>query len=271
LAVEYRPLIAPVDLERMVDLEILVWGLDPRDAVPSTMLGAISHSGGMINGAFVNHQLVGFGVMFPAIIPAANLEDAFVYWSHITGVHPDHQKSGIGFQLKRAQRDWAVEHRASEIRWTFDPLQRGNANFNLRRLGVTFDRYLINFYGFMTDEINKGMPSDRVEAVWRLNDPRVIALANKQIEMFAESYDYPALLSRDSNGIPCINGHADGHTLSYLAYIPHSLKTLDRETILAWRLALRETLQQAFEAGYYAYDFDPEKCAYVLHKRVLGD
>ena len=52
------------------------------------------------------------------------------------------------------------------IAWAFDPLQAGNAHFNLARLGATAGRYIDNMYGERTDALNAGVPTDRLIAEW---------------------------------------------------------------------------------------------------------
>ncbi len=61
----YRGLHEPAEFERVIDLEIQVWGIEPRDAVPSSMLRALEHGGGLINGAWAGDELVGMSVMYP--------------------------------------------------------------------------------------------------------------------------------------------------------------------------------------------------------------
>ncbi|WP_241682876.1 hypothetical protein [Actinomadura sp. J1-007] len=63
----------------------------------------------------------------------------------------------------------------SRITWTFDPLVRRNAHFNLVKLGARPEEYLPSFYGAVEDSINGGDETDRVLAVWPLNDARVVA------------------------------------------------------------------------------------------------
>jgi chorismate synthase len=261
MEIEHRIIADPTDFERVVDLEITVWGLHPRDAVPASMLRAIQHGGGLVSGAFSGDQIVGLVVAFPVLNGGKP-----ILWSHMTAVHPAYQKAGIGVELKFMQRAWALQNDFDEIRWTFDPLQRGNAHFNLRKLGATFETYLVNFYGTMTDAINQGMPSDRVEAVWRLNDARVIALAAGQAELFGDSANYPALLLCDERGLPGTPTSIDPREPRCMAQIPPSLNALLPDAVMAWRLALRGALQAAFNEGYAAVDFDPLRSAYILHK-----
>ena len=68
--------------------------------------------------------------------------------------------------MKEIQRDHARSIGVDVIAWAFDPLQAGNAHFNLRRLGATASRYLENMYGRRADALNRGVPTDRLIAEW---------------------------------------------------------------------------------------------------------
>ncbi|MFN8560597.1 MAG: GNAT family N-acetyltransferase [Anaerolineae bacterium] len=172
--IQCRPLQDIDEFEAAYNLEIAVWGIDPSDAVPVNLLRALQHGGSSLLGAYDGARMVGVALAFPA-----RVGERWVLWSHLTGIDRAYQGQGVGFALKLYQRQWALDNGYDEIRWTFDPLQRGNAHFNLRRLGATAERYYVNFYGVMIDEINHAnVPSDRVEAVWRLRDPRVEQLQN---------------------------------------------------------------------------------------------
>ena len=55
--------------------------------------------------------------------------------------------------------------------WTFDPLVRRNAWFNISVLGATIDDYLVDFYGQMHDSINGNDPTDRLLVAWSTRGP----------------------------------------------------------------------------------------------------
>jgi predicted GNAT superfamily acetyltransferase len=90
--------------------------------------------------------------------------------SHMTGVIPGQLGRGVGHALKQHQRAWCGERGIDHITWTFDPLIRRNAWFNLIRLGATIERYHVNHYGALTDDVNAGDETDRVEARWNVRD-----------------------------------------------------------------------------------------------------
>lgn len=249
---DYRLLEQKRDFEHAIDLEIGVWGLNPRDATPANLMVALHHAGGATIGAYDGRRLVGVAFALPA-----RRDDRVILWSHSTGIHRDYQGQGIGYQLKQCQREWALTNGYDEIGWTFDPLQRGNANFNLRRLRAHTDRYHINFYGVMQDEINHGeLPSDRLEAVWSLNKP-VINCTD------INAGNLPYLLT--DAGEPQTS-MIELTEPEILVQIPRSIAALpSADALMKWRLALRDALTTAFDAGYTAVDFTDEN-AYLLRR-----
>jgi len=243
------------DLEKVVDLEMLVWGLPARDAVPSGLLHAMVNTGSLVVGAYEGNKLIGMALMFPT-----DRNKHKRLWSHMTAVDPAYQGQGIGFGLKQFQRNWALEHGYQEIGWTFDPLQRGNDNFNLHVLGSITNTYHVNFYGEMTDSINAGLPSDRVEVIWRLRSPRVKQLSERKpppspLSLSDISNEHYLLRSIDNQLV--FNKLSPQQNI-YLMEIPTNISALKQSSAdlaLAWRIASRNAFQIAFQAGYCAQDF----------------
>lgn len=254
------------EIDQAVELEIAIWGLDPKDAVPANLLHAMTRTGSLLVGAFDKDQMIGIAFAFPA-----PQETNKRIWSHMAGVLPDYQGSGVGFALKQFQRIWAIEHGYTTMSWTYDPLQRGNANFNLHLLGAIAQTYHVNFYGQMNDGINAGLPSDRVEVVWKLRDKKVARLAASKPGEITGVSNAPYLLESSSGQEPITqSANLDDRVHQYLAEIPSSLNRLKEtnpQIALAWRFALRSTMQAAFAKGYSATDFvttTEGRSAYVL-------
>ena len=103
--IDYRILHDPAELEEVVNLEISVWGLNPRNAVPTAILHVMALGGGLIMGAYDGTRLV--GLLICLVVKRGN--EVFL-WSHMTGTHPDYQNQGIGLALKRFQRRWALDN-----------------------------------------------------------------------------------------------------------------------------------------------------------------
>jgi predicted GNAT superfamily acetyltransferase len=137
-----------------------VWGMSVP-LVNVELLTAISHSGGYVVAAFERDRVVGASVGF-----LADHHGRPALHSHITGVVDSMRHAGIGRAIKLHQRAWAIERGLGSITWTFDPLVRRNAWFNVAILGAEVDAYLPSFYGEMSDAINAGDDSDRLLMAW---------------------------------------------------------------------------------------------------------
>jgi len=85
----------------------------------------------------------------------------------MTAVMDQYRDQGVGYALKMDQWKWAKRNNYPSISWTFDPLVRRNAKFNLVKLGVDISDYYPNFYGEMPDVLNAGDESDRLMVYWR--------------------------------------------------------------------------------------------------------
>jgi predicted GNAT superfamily acetyltransferase len=163
---EVRTLDTAPEMAAIVNVFQMVWGsVSPIASVE--LLRAISHAGGYVAGAFESGNIVGASFGFLA---RHNGEQAL--HSHITGILPGIQHSGVGRAVKQHQRTWAAEHEIPWITWTFDPLVRRNAWFNIEVLGAEIADYLVNFYGEMTDSINAHDESDRLMVAWSTDDSR---------------------------------------------------------------------------------------------------
>ena len=154
------------DLSDLASVDVLfasVWG-PGTPVIGVELLRALSHSGGYIAGAYLEGRLVGASVGF-----RGSHRGRPSLHSHATGVSAQARGLHVGRTLKLHQRDWAAGSGIPLITWTFDPLVRRNAWFNIARLGARPAEYLVDFYGPMTDAVNAGDPSDRLLMVWEVD------------------------------------------------------------------------------------------------------
>lgn len=264
--IEFRLLNDMRELEALVQLELDIWQLPPLDAAPSALMVAFIHNGGLIIGGYWEDRLVALALAF-----VGKKGDSIRLWSHMAGVHPDFRGQGIGQGIKWAQREFALAAGFTQIAWTYDPLLRGNANFNLRLLAATAQVYHVNHYGEMQDAINVGLPSDRLEVHWDLQDERVQAIAAGQA-IQRHALPAPFLLEKDLHGAPLTNVAVLSEAPAQCRIeIPRDVNRMRQEypdRALAWRLALREMMRIAFAAGYRAQDFVhvEDRCWYVLER-----
>lgn len=267
--IEIRPINTIEDMLQVEEVERVTWNMDERELISSHTLHALQHNGSALIGAFDGSKLVGFvlGVLGTVERPeridqvaAARLK----MYSVIAGVLPDYQVQGVGYQLKLAQRDFALRLGIRLITWTYDPLESLNARFNIGKLGAICGTYHRNFHGEMSGR-NAGLPTDRFEVEWWVTSNRVQSRTAQQ----RSALDLHALLG---GGAILVNGttfndaglavppndYVEQRGNLLLVEIPadfQSLKRADFSLAKEWRLHTRFLFEELFESGYVATDF----------------
>lgn len=261
--VKVRELRGVEELERVVALQQAVWGFADRDIVPAALLIAAQEEGALIAGAFAQGELIGFVFGFPTRDPAQQ-------HSHMLGVLEPYRGTGAALALKRFQRDWCLARGIARVVWTYDPLRGGNANFNVRKLGVTVRRYLPDCYGALRG-VNAGAPSDRFWAEWELASPRVAARLSAPPPP-ADVRDVP-FANRVDGDVPR-EAVLDLDAPRLLVRIPDDWGAIlgrDPALALRWRLHAREVFGHYFARGYRVTEFVPRPNAYVLERIPVGE
>jgi predicted GNAT superfamily acetyltransferase len=234
-----------------------IWGADPPDVVLGAgMMTTFAHSGNYVVGAYDDTGLVGVAAAFfgRAVWPALAAGGDHLH-SHVAGVDRARVGGGVGWAIKQHQRAWALAHGVPAVCWTFDPLIRRNAYFNLQKLGALPAAYLPDCYGPLADAVNAGDPTDRFFVRWELASPRAIAAAHGDVP----EVDVGALLAagaavrldRDRGDAPVPVPARDAGT--QLVAVPgdiESLRAADPALGARWRLAVREALMSLVAAGF---------------------
>jgi predicted GNAT superfamily acetyltransferase len=228
-----------------------VWGRDPAAGpiMDPAALTALAHAGGQVSGAFRDRRLVGATAAFLGRSPQG---EVFLH-SHVTGVVAGSEGRGVGRALKWHQRAWALERDITRVRWTFDPLIRRNAVFNLMVLGARAVEYSEDVYGRMRDARNAGAPSDRLVADWELSAPRVDAAADGR----AAAPDLAALrrsgaepvLTVTSSGGPALSPYDAPRRLVQIPADIEQVRSSDPELASRWAEAVRASLGGALHDG----------------------
>lgn len=232
-----------------------IWRPDPANPpVTAELLRALSKAGNYVAGAYDDDGLVGAGVGFFGAPAHRELH------SHIAGVSAAALGRSVGYALKLHQRAWALARDAAAITWTFDPLVRRNAYFNLAKLAADPAEYLPDFYGGMHDGINAGDASDRLLVRWDLTAPHVRRACAGLPRLGDAAVEWAAgavtALDRTATGEPR-RGPSDGATV--LVAVPSDVEALRLtapDTARRWRTAVREALGPLLAEGARVTGFD---------------
>ncbi|MFY9556432.1 MAG: hypothetical protein WAV47_17090 [Blastocatellia bacterium] len=172
------------DFQQCVELERAVWKDDDLGIMPVRLYMISKACNAPTIGAFDSSgRLVGFVHTMIAL-----MSGHVVYHSHLAAVVEDLRHKDIGFRMKLAQRQHAVDAGVPLITWTFDPLQSRNAHLNINKLGAVIRRYEVNYYSEgLSTVFDSGVPSDRVFAEWWVSSPHVESvLAGKSVQVEGE-------------------------------------------------------------------------------------
>lgn len=223
--IEIRTLHRAEEMVGLVEVFRQVWG-SVTELVTIEMLMAVSHSNGYVSAAYEtrsgDERILGASVA----ILARHLDQPALH-SHITGLLPGARKTGLGRAMKLHQKEWAAEQGIDWIVWTYDPLVRRNAWFNIAVLGAEVHEYMPSFYGTMSDAINHGDESDRLLVAWNVaTDPD--APLRDGAEAIARGTGY-SLVSTPEDIV--------------------ALRRTDPNQVMEWRSRSRAALSEAIERG----------------------
>ena len=220
-----------------------VWADPVGSPLRPEVLRALSHSGNYVGIVFDDATIVGVACGFRT--------DRDELHSHIAGVLPGYQHRSIGYVLKLHQRAWALRQGIPTITWTFDPIIRRNAHFNLIKLGAQIAEYVPDFYGTLTGQAAGDDHSDRLLVRWDL-------LAGVPGDPVEVGGDVTSVLAIGKQREPVLTLSAcDRGTIS----LPPDFEQLRRgqpELVMRWRHALRTALADVFERGHLIIGMDAQ-------------
>jgi predicted GNAT superfamily acetyltransferase len=269
--VAVRAVDSVVGLREVADLFSRVWDAPLVPPMPHDIMRSLAHAGGRVHGAFREGQLVGASV---AVFGPPAGDSCY---SLIAGVRPEAASRGIGLALKLAQRAWALRAGAVWMNWTFDPLLRRNARFNISRLGAVGTEYLVDFYGEIADGVNDP-ETDRLAVCWDLRAalPGSTAPAGLPGPRVPAGGAVPhAILAAGPAGepvaetVPGAGGSGPGRLRCWIPDGILTIRRTDPGLARRWRLAVREALGGAIGGGYRVTGL-MEPGWYVLEKAQAG-
>lgn len=237
-------------LEEARQLEHAIWDID---SIPVHQTIASIRNGGLVLGAYLNEELIGFNYSFPGYMDG----DVYLY-SHMLGIKREFRELGVGELIKIYQKDIAIERGYRKCKWTFDPLEARSGFLNFSKLRSTSSIYIANCYGEMEDPFNRHLPSDRLYAEWQLVDNDYLRWDVK-VEELMEEAEPVAEWSLSPAGLPLLDKDRKFDKESalirdaYLLPVPHDFQKIKVESApLAedWRYKTRAIFQTMFGQGY---------------------
>lgn len=264
-----RPLTTLAEMAQVEQLQKIIWQIGDLEVTSVHTLHAIQHNGGMLYGAFDGDKMVGFVLGVIGTVPGDGRKDQVAaarlkLYSMEAGVLPEYQNEGVGYQLKLAQREFALNIGLRLITWTYDPLESRNGRFNIGKLGAVCHTYYRDFHGELSG-INAGLPTDRFEVEWWVTNNRVEARVVKgkrplPLNMFLDS---GALLLNETAvndaGLPVPPDYPlSPEATLLLVEIPSNFQAIKQEDFglaLAWREHTRSLFEELFREKYTVTDF----------------
>jgi chorismate synthase len=265
--IQIRPLKTLDEMEAVVAVQRTVWN-DPTTVIYRNTLISWVRNGGVLLGALDGDRLVGFVLGYLGTETQDSSRPAMANLKLVSqrmAVLPEYRDRGIGYDLKLAQRQYAVQLGIRLITWTFDPLQSRNAHLNIHKLGAIARRYWRDYYG--TDPSSQVVlgSSDRLIVEWWVTNHRVEQrITGKRSGLTIAQYtDANATImnpSRVGTGGYPQPGELTTHTpgLVALIEIPGDFEAIvkaDPDLARAWRQHSRELLENALVSGYTITDF----------------
>ncbi|MFD6210509.1 GNAT family N-acetyltransferase [Peribacillus sp. NPDC060253] len=268
-SIAIRALESNEELENVRRLESIIWS--EYESTPTHQTLTAIKNGGIVLGAFLDGELIGFQYSFPGFDGNKSY-----LCSHILGIHPNFRKLGIGEKLKLQQREESIKKGYDLITWTFDPLETVNGYLNFHKLGARSSTYVENCYGEMLDVLNHGMPSDRFIVQWWIKDKKIES-ENLEIEdrLREDSLLIKALVNPDGYLAP-MEIDLTRHLETGLLFVPmpsdfQKLKQYSSDLALSWRMNTRHVFTHYFKKGWIVIDLirrqsDSDICFYVFKK-----
>jgi len=248
------------------------------DFIPVSMLVTAGRAGGILLGAYSGlGNMIGFTFSILGMRGGKRVQHCCLLVTKAA-----YKNFDIGFKLQTALRKETLKRKITNITCAFDPMQPLHPYFFLGKLGFYTNAYEENLYGETYGQYGREFSTDRMIAVWELENETVI----RRIEGGPPRHNF----RKDLKCIPVINRlresapgiftsseiKMDCKAESFFFEIPYNLpeiKNRDLDATWEWRQNLRHVFGGYFKKGYAAIDFwamehDGQfRAGYLLGKR----
>lgn len=235
-------------------LQLETWGEEFVDMVPPAILLVTQKIGGIVAGAFdAQNELVAFVYGLPGYRNGKR-----VHWSHMLAVREDWRSHGLGRELKQFQRDFVLKQGVGVIHWTYDPLEKLNANLNLARLGALPVDYVCDLYGDgESSKLYRTIGTDRFIVSWFLEKEGRESYLNRFVPVGDDVARIPAVITDafefkpPRENVPVVRIEIPGSIQRIKVESPEKART--------WRKVTREAFMYYFGMGYGVVAFKTDE------------
>jgi len=281
IKVTVGPFRNPADYKACEDIQQEAFSRRDIDVVPVPILVSTNRAGGVLFGAYSNlGDMIGFTFSI-----LGTLCGKPILHCCLVAVRSAYKNFDVGYKLQTALRKEALKRKITCITCDFDPMQPLHSYFFLGKLGFTAKVYEENLYGETTDQFDRGLPTDRITAIWELENSEVV----KRLENGPARHDFRKELKRVSF-INQLMESSPGFFVSspikmdceaetFLFEVPYNIpeiKNRDLGAAMEWQRNLRQVFGGYFKKGYAAIDFwatEQEarlRAGYLLGKQKSG-
>ena len=230
------------------------------DIVPIPVLVSVNRVGGILLGAYSSlGDMIGFTFSMPG-----TRDGKAILHCCMVAVRSAYKNFDVGYKLQTALRKEALKRKITCVTCDFDPMQPLHSYFFIGKLGFKANVYEENLYGETTVQLDRGLPTDRIIAVWDMENSEVV----KRLESGPPRHDFRKELKRVSI-INQLMESAPGFFVSspikmdsdaeaFLFEVPYNIqeiKNRDLGAAMEWQRNLRQVFGGYFKKGYTVTDF----------------
>jgi predicted GNAT superfamily acetyltransferase len=272
------------EMHEAVELQKTYWGTSLESVVPAHMLFSLATAGGHVFAAFDGAKMVAVLIGFLGTDIQEQSRPAMANLRIVSKrmiVLPEYRGQGVGYKLKKRQREFAMRQGIRLVTWTFDPMLATNAHLNIRKLGAISTSYLENYYGTSNEGgLSRTGTSDRLLVEWWVTNRRVEERFNGSrglinLKQYLEA-DTPIANASSVNSaglvVPSQTVVTPEGSLA-LVEIPTTYDALIRDNLplaIQWQTHIRSVMKGFFTYGYTVTDFvrstyeDRERAFYLF-------
>jgi len=248
--IEYKKIFKENELRGLIHLGAKIsWGFSESEAtLPYHTLITILQSGGVIFGAFLEGEIIGYSISTIA------LKEEFSLYLYMLGVSDNHTSKGIGQQLFLKNKEYAIKKQMNSIYWSFNPFDPSAANLYLHKLNAVIKKPIFyNMYGIE----DNGLPTDRFLAVLEISP---------NIKKRTVNNLFPKNFQIDSSLINRLGQFNLNNHNNIAIEFPFSLNNIDmKEFTLKFRVLFDKYLKIFIIVDFVRLK-NEKKCYYLLKK-----